>query len=304
MPAPKSERNIDERLVSTLVSEQFPELPLESARFLAQGWDCTVWVIDERWAFRFPRRAVVAPCIARELAVLPLLAPKLPAAIPNPQFHGRPTGDYPWPFFGAALIPGEEASEAALDDDARLRIATALGEFLATLHDPGLIEAVDPLDALPEDANRRADMSSRVPRTREALADVERLGLWRAPAWIDALLDRASLLPPSRPNAIVHGDLHFRQLLVAQGALTGVIDWVDVCRADRAIDLQLVWSFLTPPARERFFTAYGPVGEAELARARVLALFLCATLAAYGRRERLVHVEREAVEGLVRTVTE
>jgi aminoglycoside phosphotransferase (APT) family kinase protein len=95
-----------------------------------------------------------------------------------------------------------------------------------------------------------------------------------------------------------------RQLLAGDGALTGVIDWVDVCHGDRAIDLQLVWSFLPPEARPRFFDAYGPVDDAELLRARVLALFLCATLAAYGRRARLPRVAEEAVDGLERTVAD
>jgi hypothetical protein len=42
------------------------------------------------------------------------------------------------------------------------------------------------------------------------------------------------------------------------------------------------------------------VAPDSLLRARVLAFFLCATLAVYGRRERLPAIEREAVAGLER----
>jgi aminoglycoside phosphotransferase (APT) family kinase protein len=79
-----------------------------------------------------------------------------------------------------------------------------------------------------------------------------------------------------------------------------VIDWGDVCVADPAIDLQLVWSFLPPEHRTAFLDAYGPVTEAQLVRARVLAFSLSAALAAYGHTEGRSSVEREAIAGLVR----
>ena len=80
----------------------------------------------------------------------------------------------------------------------------------------------------------------------------------------------------------MHGDLHLRHLLVGDdGGLAGVIDWIDVCRADPAIDLPLYWGYLPPPAARAFLDAYGPVDDEQLLRARVLAVFLCATLAEY-----------------------
>lgn len=304
MPAWTPERKVDEALVRRLVGDQFPELRLASVRFLAAGWDAAVWVIDESWAFRFPLREVVVPGVERELELLPLLAPHLPLPIPVPHFRGRPSEHYPWPFFGARLIPGVEVSDAVIDGQARLRMASALGEFLAVLHDRTVLDAAATAYALPEDANRRADMRARVPHAREALEEVEDHGLWAAPAWVEALLAEAERLPPSRPNALTHGDLHFRQLLLDRGALSGVIDWIDLCHGDRAIDLQLSWSFLPPEARERFFDAYGPVGENDLVRARVLALDLCATLATYGHRAGLPRVSSEAIDGLQRTVAD
>jgi len=103
---------------------------------------------------------------------------------------------------------------------------------------------------------------------------------------------------------LVHGDLHVRHLLVDEGgALTGVIDWGDVCRADRAADLSLVWSLLPPAGRAAFLDEYGPVDEGTLLRARVLALFLCALLAVYARDERSPSLERESRAGLERALT-
>lgn len=285
---------MDEDLVRRLVGGQFPELELRSLRLLAEGWDNAVWVVDETWAFRFPRRAIAVPLAERELAVLPLVAPLLPVPVPVPIFLGRPAERYPWPFWGAALLPGREGSEAA----GRAALARPLAEFLRTLHSAKIdVE-------LPFDPSARADTARRVPHAKEALAEVERLGLWRVPASVRRVLDEALALPPSTAAVVVHGDLHFRHLLVdAEGALTGVIDWGDVCRAPPSLDLQVVWSFLPAESRAEFLAAYGPVDEEHLLRARMLAFSLSAVLAAYGRHEGLAGVEREAVAGLERAAT-
>src|SRR3954470_11857510 len=79
---------------------------------IGEGWDNTVWLADERWAFRFPRREVAVPGVERELAVLGELAPQLPLPIPVPEFVGEPGEQFPWPFFGAELVPGVELCDA------------------------------------------------------------------------------------------------------------------------------------------------------------------------------------------------
>jgi aminoglycoside phosphotransferase (APT) family kinase protein len=293
MPVWEPEIVVDEALARRLLA-QFPGLALESVRPLAHGWDYTIWVVDDRYAFRFPRRQVVVPGVERELAVLPRLAPLLPLAVPAPIFTGSPTDEYPWPFFGSALLPGRELSEAGLDDDGREEVALQLAAFLRSLH------AVELDEPLPLDVNGRADMTRRVPLARETLAEIEQLGLWHAPPSVDRVLAEAEGLPPDELSAIVHGDLHFRQVLVDDLRVTGVIDWVDVCRSDPAIDLSLVWSFVPPSRRAAFLDAYGETSDEQLLRARVLALSLCSALAAQAHAEDLAEVEREALAGLDR----
>ena len=295
MPVWAAEVVVDEELVRRLLA-RFPELEVRSLRMLAEGWDNSVWVVDERYAFRFPRRAIAIPGVEREIAVLPRLAPLLPLPVPRPVFVGGPAEDYPWPFVGCALLPGVEAGEAALDDDARLAVALELAGFLRTLH------SVDLEVPLPLDFNGRADMPKRTALAREDLAELERLGLWRAPPRVRRLLDEAELLPPPEAPVLVHGDLHFRHVLVQGRAVSAVIDWGDVCLSDPAIDLPLLWSFVPPDGRGAFLDAYGPVNDAQLLRARVLAIQLCAVLARYGRLEGLEGVEREALSGLERAL--
>ncbi len=136
--------------------------------------------------------------------------------------------------------------------------------------------------------------------TREELAAVAALDLWKPPPTVEELLRLALRLPSPEPTAVCHGDLHFRQLLVDRGRLSGMIDWVDVCRSDPGIDLAVLWSFLPPEGRGEFLDAYGPVAESSLLRGRVLALFLGAVLARYGRLEGKAATEAEAVASLER----
>jgi aminoglycoside phosphotransferase (APT) family kinase protein len=298
LPGWTAELVVDEELARRLLA-RFPDLEVESLRPFAEGWDYTILLVNERWTFRFPRREIAVPGVRREIAVLPELAPLLPIPVPVPVFVGEPSEGFPWPFFGSELLPGRELGEAELDDAARVEIGRSLASFLRRLHDAEVAYE------LPRDANRRADMSVRVPRTREQLDELAAIGLWRRPASVDRLLEAAERLPPSDALAVVHGDLHFRQVLVAEDAsATGVIDWVDVCRSDPAIDLSMLWSYLPREGREAFLAEYGTVTDEQLLRARVIALALSAALAHYGHGKGFRAIEREALFGLDRTAAE
>lgn len=293
-----AEVTVDAALARRLIGEQFPEIELRSLELLGEGWDTTVWLVDEKWVFRFPRRSYPVAGLENEIAHLPRLAPLLPLPIPVPTFVGRPSPEFRWPFYGAAYLPGRELADAELDEEARIALGRPLGKFLRALH------AVEVDAELPVDPVRRADMSLRVPKTIERFAELERLGLWNAPAEVHGVLEAARELPAPEPSAVCHGDLHLRHLLVGrQGEAAAVIDWIDLSRNDPGVDLALYWSTLPPQGRTEFLDAYGPVTDEQLLRARVLAFFLCGTLAVYGHHERLETLEREAIGSLERSVS-
>lgn len=297
MPEWSAEIVVDEPLARRLLG-QLPELEVRSLRPFAEGWDYAIWAVNEEWAFRFPRRAVAVPGVEVEIAALPALAPRLPLPVPAPVFVGSPTDEFPWPFYGSRLLAGRELTTLTLDDRARVEIGRALARFLRRLH--GLELELE----LPADSNRRAEMPVRVPKTREQLAELEALGLWRGGDEVDRLLAEAEVLAPPGASAVVHGDLHVRQVLVDDDVVTGVIDWVDLCRSDPAIDLSMFWSYVPAGGRRAFLDEYGDVTPDQLLRARVLALSLGAALAAYGHVEGNRAVEREALAGLERAMVD
>jgi aminoglycoside phosphotransferase (APT) family kinase protein len=293
VPEWSPEVTVDADFARQLISSQFPDLALDSLSLIGEGWDNTVWLVDDQWVFRFPRRTLAIPGVEREIRALSALAPRLPLPVPAPVFVGEPADSFPWPFFGARYLPGNEP--LGLSEDQRAGLARPLGEFLRALH------AADVPD-LPADPFGRADMAIRVPQTRERFEALAAEGLWHAPPSAFAVLDAAASLPPPAPTVVCHGDLHLRHLLVDDaGAAACVIDWGDLCRGDPSIDMPLVWALL--PNHDDFLAAYGPVSDEQLLRARVLALFLCAVLAHYGHAEGLPALRDEALAGLDRTST-
>jgi aminoglycoside phosphotransferase (APT) family kinase protein len=201
------------------------------------------------------------------------------------------------------MLPGRELAEAEVDDRGRVGHGRGLGRFLRALHgvDPAMATAGGGL--LPVDPVRRADMPFRVGRTEEQLERLAALGLWRPPSAVAELLDRVRGLPAPDELVVCHGDLHLRHLLVSDaGGLAGVIDWIDVCRADAAIDLMLYWGYLTPAARDAFHEEYGRVDDDRLLRARVLTISIWGALAEYADDVGMDRLGREAVAGLDRAV--
>lgn len=277
-----AEENVDGERARRLIRAQFG-LAADEVALVSEGWDYAVFRVDGEWAFRFPRREVVVPGTEREIAVLPAIAERLSIGVPAPVFVGRPGDDFPWPFYGARYLDGVEATGHPVDP-------VALGAALRALHAPETLAAVG--KELSADPLGRVDMDVRLPRLEELGVD--------APALVAA----ARKLPAARHTAVCHGDLHMRQLLVDGDALTGIVDWVDVCRSDPAVDLSVAWSTLDAERRPAFCAAYGEIDEETRVRARVVAAFLCAMLADWAGKEQVPLVRDAAATGLRRAIDE
>jgi len=296
---------VDEELARALIGDRVPELRAAPLRLLGEGWDSTVWLAADDWVFRFPRREVVVPGFLREVEVLPRLAPELPLPVPLAEVRGEPDERFRWPWGGFRMLPGRELAEAGAGPAVRVRHGRGLGRFLRALHDldPATVTVAGEL--LPVDPVRRADMPFRVARTEEQLERLDGLGLWRPPAGFAAAMDEARSLPEQDKLAVCHGDLHLRHLLVSDaGDLAGVIDWIDVCRADPAIDLLLYWGYLDAAGREAFLAEYGPVDEVSMLRSRVLAVSIWGVLAEYAHAVGMDPLGLEAVAGLDRATAD
>jgi aminoglycoside phosphotransferase (APT) family kinase protein len=293
-------------LAAELIGEQFPDLAGQPAVVLETGWDNTAFAVGSEWLFRFPRREVAVPGVRREMAVLPLLAARLPLPIPGPRFAGQPSARYPWPFFGTRLLPGGELAGSGLSDGQRARAAAAVGGFLRALHDPGLAALLADA-ALPVDPMGRASPPVRARRARQVLDRLADGGVWMPDGDVLRLLERAAGAGDAeQPGELVvsHGDLHVRHLLVGKdGAATGVIDWGDLCLADPAADLSIAYCGFAGEARAQLLAAYGrPVGAGRELAARTCAVSLAASLLEYAADDGRAVLRAECLAGLRRAV--
>jgi aminoglycoside phosphotransferase (APT) family kinase protein len=270
------EHPVDRELAARLIAEQFPRLAGHRLEHVGRGWDVDVWRAGET-AFRFPRRTAGVDAVRIEARVLPALEPLVPFAVPVPVLHGVPSDAFPAPFHGHRLLAGTTGDRLSLSSTERRALAPRLGAWLRALH------AID-LDTarrlgIPEDTFR-GDVARVEGRGVERIARLERIAADRGSAWASLLAPARRMfarLPSRAPPGLCvtsHGDLYARHLLFDERrSPVAILDWGDVCTADPAVDLALVYSLLTPDAREPFFAAYGPVDSDTRSRARVFALW-------------------------------
>jgi aminoglycoside phosphotransferase (APT) family kinase protein len=275
----------DAERAAALISDAFPSLRPVRVSHLGRGWDHDVYLANEAWVFRFPRNGAAASAVPRELALLPWLAPQLPVTIPSPVWDCVIEGTPGWRIAGHPLIPGRTVCDAGLDASARAALAPALAGFFRALH--SLPPQGAPIE-LPPDPLRRLDVEYRGPLARTRIAALEHDGV--LPAQVAArllrIVETPPASPPDDPPAIVHADVHTRNVLIGEsGQLTGVIDWVDVHCGRPAIDLAGAWEVLPPSGRAVFFARYGAVSELTVGWARWRAV--THTIASlHGARER------------------
>ncbi|MFC5268306.1 phosphotransferase [Kribbella qitaiheensis] len=177
------------------------------------GWDSRAW-LEGDWLHREPRREEVRPRLLAETRLLPWLAPQLPLPVPVPE----PTE------YGVRhrLLVGDplEAGSTALGRE--------LGSFLRALHE------VDPAEAVAHGAvDAETAAAEKTVFLDEARAQVVPLLPQSAQAAGMALLERVGRVR----TALVHADLGSDHLLVADGRITGIIDWTDAEIGDPALDL-------------------------------------------------------------------
>lgn len=256
---PPPEHHIDGALARRLLAAQHPDLsdlPLEAAD---EGWDNTIFRLGDDLALRLPRRVLAARLIEHEQRWLPVLAETLPLPIPAPVRTGTPQGDYPWCWSVVPWIDGETADTGAL----RATEGATFAGFLRALHIPAPGDApVNPHRAVPLSA-KASDTQARLDRLGDKVPDTVRR-IWA----------EGRDTPVDRDATWIHGDLHARNVLVADGAFSGVIDWGDLTAGDPATDLAAFWTVLpTRETRARAIAAYGPISEATLRRAKGWAAF-------------------------------
>jgi aminoglycoside phosphotransferase (APT) family kinase protein len=274
---------VTETVVKACVQDQFPVLsPIQSIRCIGEGWDNKVFLVNEKIIFRFPRRKIAIELIERENDLLKSLQSMFSLDIPNPQYIGKPTEDYPYPFQGYPMIKGISGCHANLKVQDRITSLPTLAAFLKQLHSideqkafaigakPQILERINVkkmVNALNERVEKIIDRKlCRINKVvfQEEITTVQKINL------------------PSHEKCLIHGDLYCRHLFFNDGKLTGIIDWGDAGINNKSVDLSVIWSFYPSTCHSLFFELYGAVDLATWRYARFLALYSMFTTLLYG----------------------
>ncbi len=202
---------------------------------------------------RLPRHTGAIGQAAKELRLLPRLAPHLPLAIPEPVAVGEPGFGYPWAWGVSRWMDGTAARYEDLGEsvDTALRLA----EFLTALQSADLTGAVEPDDPL---AGLDGEVRAAIAGLADAFDAKALLAVWEeavaAPGW-------------DRPPVWYHGDFHTGNLLTTDGTVSAVIDFGGLGRGDPARDLMMAFTLLDGKARDAFREALG-ADDATWARGR------------------------------------
>ena len=246
--------------------------------------------LGEQYCVRLPRREAAAALIEHEQIWLPRLARQLSLPISCPSWFGKPALGYPWKWSVLPWLPGTPADLA----EPAATQSVALAKFLRSLHTPA------PSDA-PANAVRGVPLWRRAAAIEERVQRLSvKTDLITKP--VKRTWEIALQAPCAGSSKWLHGDLHARNVLVENGAITGIIDWGDITSGDVATDLAGFWSlFSEQRARQKALSEYTDISEATLQRAKGWAVLFGVVLMDTG----LIDNPRHALMGeqILRRVT-
>lgn len=254
------EVDVDERLVSSLLRRQFPDLARLPLRPVAStGTVNALFRLGADLLVRLP----ITPRwhdLPKEACWLAALRPQLALPIPEVVAVGQPDDGYAWPWGVFRWIEGEPWREDRRRD---VGAATSLAAFVLSLQDidheavpcdpPGRVPSLGRLDDAMRDATRTAG---------DLVDGAAVLRAWDAALAVPKWQGRRPLL---------HSDLLGGNVLVRDGRVAAVIDWSSLAVGDPAHELAAAWSLFDGEARAAFRDAL-PFDEATWARARGWAL--------------------------------
>ena len=224
-----------ERTLLRRVREAFPAFTISTTRLEDSGGDHALLIVDERYAFRFPRPGQHG--LGREIRTLELLRQCSDVPVPGYEYIASNECFAGYPFL--AGVPLAPAHFARLRPQTRIDLLADIAGLLHALH--GLqASAISSASAWPKSwtaaqFTKRAT-SERLPAHAARLPKLAKT--------MGRFFEAYSLGHADR-QTIVHGDLVPEHILIDEetGQLSGIIDFGDVALGDPAQDLAGLWAY-------------------------------------------------------------
>jgi aminoglycoside 2''-phosphotransferase len=245
---------LDLELYCGLIASHAPGIALDRVTPITEGWDVLVVDVDDAFIFRFPRRIEVYAGFKKEIRLLPLLADRLPLAVPRPEYAWDDPEDPLRSFFGYRKIPGTPlTTEILANPEAACQLAAALS-CLHTFPVDLAVELCVPSRTSPNPQQEIAEFYAWAQEQAYPLLSPAARA-WSDTTWSSFLAESANF---AYPPALIHADLGTEHILCDVNArrVNGIIDWGDAAIGDPAMDFVGLYSLGGRDLLEPVVSAY------------------------------------------------
>lgn len=218
-----------------IVKKKFPNVESQKIQIYDDGWDYVVIVVNNRLAFRFPRREDYAKTLPIEVGFLDQFANESPIRVPRLIYQKDEEAEIPYVVYD--FIHGVQFTKGISRTFSRkelLAVAQKLGIFLTAVHTFSTVKArqlgIPIVDSLDSWQKRLTKIKNLVfPNISE---DEQQ--------WVVTLFEnffKTIRIVPVKP-VLTHSDIMPEHIIVdpMTHALSGIIDFGDMCIADPAYD--------------------------------------------------------------------
>lgn len=238
--APDSSRDGDTSDTSRLcadLADTFPELaPIAPMRVIGRGVRSLAIVTAGGVVLRVGQHPDAQVGVEREFRLLPLLADRLPVAVPLPRWRSGSSDRFPYGVLGYDTLMGVSLRPEMLAFAGISAITRQVGGFLHALHDVPIELARSA--GIPDASAWRDELAVQrdaiVPALGNHFSADERAIIERW--WAAFLVDlRTTLFRPT----LCHGDLWYEHILLDEQSwiVTGILDFGGMRIADPALDI-------------------------------------------------------------------
>ncbi|HTE57948.1 MAG TPA: aminoglycoside phosphotransferase family protein [Verrucomicrobiae bacterium] len=244
-----------------MLTAAYPGLTWQSYRYIDEGWDHEVLILDEQLVFRFPDDEEYTNKLKSEISILGYLKDRVPVRVPD--YTYVPVNKN---FAGYALVPGEQLLAPYLQTLPRgdyKEIVKQLAGFLSAIHTQDLAQSIF-----------REVSSSYLEEDQKALKQQAATNLKQALSAKDfALVEEIivevdELVVQKLPQVFIHNDVYSRHLLWdAKNRKLGVIGFNDMCIGDPAVDFAELYEYGAAFVKAVFDQYTGPQDDTFLERA-------------------------------------
>ncbi len=234
-----------------IVNKKFPNIDNKKIQIFDDGWDYIVIVVDNKVAFRFPRREDYAKTLPIEVNFLEQFTKISPISVPRLAY--KKDGKTGISYVTYRFIPGVQFTKSisnTFSKEELLTVAQQIGTFLTTVHTFPVEKArrlgIQRIDSLDSWNKRLTKIKKEVfPHISE-----------NEQQWIIKLFEnflKTIKIVPIKA-VLTHSDIMPEHIIVdpKTHTLSGIIDFGDMCIADPAYD----FTFLSRYGRDFLNEAY------------------------------------------------